>query len=252
MILPCLKQCQHSKRAVINKSRHMNQMSENVMPPPAPEQAKTPAHQSVYQRLRMRILFGDFVPGQAVTIQGLTTDLDVGMTPVREALRRLISDGALKMQGNRRVSVPHLTASCINQLDYMRQMLEPQLARLAARQMTQPVLTQLKQYDDALNVAIARGDIPGYLTQNYRFHAAINASADAPILAETVDRLWLRFGPSLRVVCGHHGTLNLPDKHIEMLRAFENRDPEAAARAMSEDVQQGMVQIKNALDQDRL
>lgn len=213
---------------------------------------KTPAHQSVYEQLRMRILFGDFVPGQAVTIQGLTTELRVGMTPVREAIRRLISDGALNMQGNRRVSVPSLTASCIEQLDFMRQMLEPQLAKLATGRMTKQVLATLRHHDQALNVAISRGDIPGYLTQNYHFHATINACAEAPILAETVDRLWLRFGPSLRVVCGHHGTMNLPDKHVEMLRAFENHDPTAAAKAMADDVQQGMVQIRNALAENRL
>lgn len=213
---------------------------------------KTPAHQSVYQQVRARILFGDFVPGQAVTIQGLTGALNVGMTPVREAIRRLISDGALTMQGNRRVIVPRLTASCIDQLDFMRQRIEPELARLATTLMNDSVMQTLRDHDLALDAAISRGDIPGYLTQNYHFHAALNASAQAPILAETVDRLWLKFGPSLRVVCGHHGTLSLPDKHAEMLAAFDKRDPEAAARAMSEDVQQGMLQIRTALLDNRL
>ena len=62
--------------------------------------AKLPAHEQVYQRLRAQILFGELAPGQAVTIQGLVEALDSGMTPVREAIRRLISDGALVFQGN--------------------------------------------------------------------------------------------------------------------------------------------------------
>ena len=67
-----------------------------------PETGKMPAHQAVYEKLRVMILFGDLAPGQPVTIQGLTDQLNVGMTPVREALRRLIAEGALTHQGNRR------------------------------------------------------------------------------------------------------------------------------------------------------
>ena len=72
---------------------------------PLESPAKVPAHQHVYERVRKLILFGDLAPGQAVTIQGLAETLDAGMTPVREALRRLIAEGALVHQGNRRVSV---------------------------------------------------------------------------------------------------------------------------------------------------
>ncbi|WP_299672750.1 GntR family transcriptional regulator [uncultured Roseobacter sp.] len=210
--------------------------------------ADRPAHQHVYEQLRMRILFGDLAPGQAVTIQGLVDSLGAGMTPVREAIRRLISDGALSMLGNRRVIVPELTEDCIEQLDFMRQSLEPQLARRAASRIDANGLSALKGCDDALNVAIERGDIAGYLTHNYRFHATLYQIAQAPILSATVDRLWLRFAPSLRVVCGRYGTLNLPDKHADLMMAFAAGDADAAARAMAEDAHQGMLQIRASLE----
>jgi len=209
--------------------------------------AKVPAHQLVYEKLRAMILFGDLAPGQPVTIQGLTDQLDAGMTPVREALRRLIAEGALTHQGNRRVSVPILTPDCADELGFMRKTLEPELARRAALRMDKAVLKALQACDDDLNRAIAQGDVGGYLTHNYRFHALINETADAPIMAATVDRLWLRFGPSLRVVCGRFGTSNLPDKHKDLLDAFATRDAKAAAVAMQEDVLQGTQQIETAL-----
>ncbi len=71
-----------------------------------------------------------------------------------------------------------------------------------------------------------------YLEQNYRFHKHIYSIAQAPILTDMADGLWLRFGPSLRVVCGRFGTQNLPDKHKELLAAMHARDAEAAAEAM--------------------
>ncbi|MFY0646423.1 GntR family transcriptional regulator [Sulfitobacter geojensis] len=212
-----------------------------------PETGKMPAHQAVYEKLRVMILFGDLAPGQPVTIQGLTDQLNVGMTPVREALRRLIAEGALTHQGNRRVSVPILTSDCADELGFMRKTLEPELARRATLRLTPVALDAITACDDALNRAIAQGDIGGYLTHNYRFHAMIYDAADAPIMAATVDRLWLRFGPSLRVVCGRFGTDSLPDKHQDLLAALRARDVDAAALAMAEDVAQGVEQICSAL-----
>ena len=113
--------------------------------------------------------------------------------------------------------------------------------------MTPTDLAKLIQIDTALNDAISRGNIGDYLTQNYRFHNEVYRCADAPIMAESVDRLWLLFGPSLRVVCGRFGTLNLPDKHADLLAAFGANDAAAAATAMVEDVAQGMRQIQTSL-----
>ena len=213
----------------------------------ADDAAKTPAHQHVYERLRAMILFGELEPGQAVTIQGLTDALGAGMTPVREAIRRLIAEDALTHQGNRRVSVPTLTPDCVEELGFMRFTLEPELTRRAAARMTAKHLTYLHSVDADLNIAIAKGDVRGYLTHNYRFHTAVYDAAEAPIMAATVNRLWLRFGPSLRVVCGRFGTSNLPDKHADLLAAFAASDIEAAASAMAEDVDQGTRQVRAAL-----
>lgn len=214
-----------------------------------PLPVKTPAHQRVYQQLRRKILFGDLAPGQPVTIQGLTEELDAGMTPVREALRRLIAQGALTHQGNRRVSVPELDAAGVEELGFMRKTLEPELTRRAVLRANRDFLAALTTCDEDLNHAISTGDVGGYLMHNYRFHTMIYEEANAPIMAETVDRLWLRFGPSLRVVCGRFGTSNLPDKHKALLDALQSRDADAAAQAMAEDVAQGMHQIASALDE---
>jgi DNA-binding GntR family transcriptional regulator len=209
--------------------------------------AKRPVHQSVYEMLRDRVLFGDLAPGQSVTIQGLTEELGAGITPVREAIRRLISVGALKMLGNRRVIVPTMTRDDIEQIDFMRKSVEPELARRAVPKMQPGLLASLRATDNKLNTAIDQGNIGDYLRFNHMFHNSLYEAADAPILTATVDRLWLRFGPSLRVVCGRYGTMNLPDKHRDLLAALEIKDINAAGLAMQEDVHQGMMQIREAL-----
>lgn len=207
-----------------------------------------PVHEQVYQDLRARILYGEIAPGQAVTIKGLTETVGAGITPVREAIRRLISDGALVFQDNRRVSLPALTLEDLDQLVYLRKSVECELARRATPRLSEAVLERLREIDTALDDAIALGDVADYLALNHRFHELLYAQADAPIMAELASRLWLRFGPSLRVVCGRFGTENLPDRHKDVLSALERRDARAVVFAMAQDIEQGMEQMAAVLD----
>ena len=210
-----------------------------------------PAHELIYRQLRELILFGEMRPGEAVTIQGVCDSLGAGMTPVREAIRRLTAEGALEFMGNRRVVVPELTVDSVNELIFARQAIEPQLVVRATERMTDDGLAELSAIDAELDAAIAAGDLQSYLKQNYRFHARLYAMAEAPILSAVADGLWLRFGPSLRVVCGRVGTQNLPDQHHEALAAMRVGDAGAAAKAMREDVIQGMEQVRRVLSTQR-
>ena len=128
-----------------------------------------------------------------------------------------------------------------------RQWLDPHLAYRATTRAGAVDLARLTAVDDALDTAIRQGDLRAYLEFNYRFHSDIYDLAESPILADLANGLWLRFGPSLRVVCGRVGTQNLPDRHKEMLSAMQAGDAGAAARAIRDDVTQGMEQMRRAL-----
>lgn len=205
--------------------------------------ARPPAHEHVYQKLRAQILFGEIAPGQAVTIQGLTSALGAGMTPVREAIRRLISEGALMFQGNRRVRVPILATGDIEQITFVRKAMELELTRRAVARIGADEVDRLKAIDDALDEAIQAGDVGTYLKRNYQFHSRLYARAEAPIMAAITDRLWLQFGPSLRVVCGRHGTHSLQDHHKDLLAALRAQDADLAGRSVILDIEDGMKQI---------
>lgn len=209
--------------------------------------AGPPAHERVYRDLREMILFGAMMPGEAVTIQGLVERTGAGMTPVREALRRLTAEGALQALGNRRIAVPMLDRGAVEELLEARLALEPRVAARAARRAGASDVAALSEIDRRLDAAIARGDIEAYLRENHAFHARMNAVAGAPILAAMIETLWLRFGPSLRTVCGQFGTRQLRDMHKDLIAALDRRDPEAAAQALEGDVRQGMDLIAAAL-----
>ena len=209
--------------------------------------AKLPDHERAYRALREMVLYGEFAPGQPVTIQGLVDTLGQGMTPVREAIRRLTSQGALELKGNRRVDVPEMTLAQYGELAFARLAVEPELARRAVENLTDTDVSALVAEDAAVDRAIERGDVRGYLEHNHRFHARLYAVSGAQVLLGISEMLWLRSGPSLRVMLGRHGTANLPDKHQEALTAMRARDPEAVAQAIREDIEQGIAQVTHSL-----
>jgi len=211
------------------------------------EPTNPPVHQVVYQEIRDMLLYGELAPGQPVTIQGLVSMLDSGITPVREAIRRLTAEGALAATDNRRISVPELNLKLLEELSFARLSIEPYLAKLAAKHITSAQIDSLEQTDFLLDEAIESGNVQSYLHLNYSFHRTLYCYSDTEILLSMADALWLRVGPSLRVVCGRYGTSNLPDMHEEALAAMRKNDPEAVAEAIHQDILQGHNQIARAL-----
>ena len=209
---------------------------------------KIPTHEVTYGQLRDMVLTGRLAPGQAVTIQGLIRDLEAGMTPVREAIRRLTAEGALSLHDNRRVTVPNLTPALLDQIAFARLTVEPHIAELAAPRLSPERIDRLARIDAEIDRAIEAGDISGYLTGNHRFHFALYEASGAQVLVDIAQSLWLRFGPSLRVVCARYASGRMPDRHIEALAAMRAGDGAALARAIHSDIGQGLEQVRLALE----
>ena len=211
----------------------MNKMARNA-----------PEHMRVYDKIRDMVLFGDLVPSQPVTILGLIDSVGAGMTPVREALRRLTAEGALQALGNRRIEVPNLTLSQLEEIYFARLAIEPKIAEISCQNQSASLIDQLKEIDAGLNKAIEEGDVQGYLRGNYAFHFALYHAADTPILTDMAQSLWLRIGPSLRSVCAKQVTSILPDQHVETIKGLEQGDAKLVFKAISEDIRQGMDHVR--------
>lgn len=208
---------------------------------------KKPEHETIYQHVKEMILFGEMVPGQPVTIHGLAETIGTGVTPAREAIRRLTAEGALMTLENRRITVPAMTDHRLQQIEIVRLTVEPELAKLAALTCDNKDIEKLEHYDSLTDTAIQNGDIRSYLEANYRFHFTLYDIADAQILRRIADTLWLRIGPSLRVVCGRYGTTKLTDHHREATTALRNGDAARVKAAIEEDIRQGIAFVRQTV-----
>ncbi|MEI2687673.1 MAG: FCD domain-containing protein [Cypionkella sp.] len=105
------------------------------------------------------------------------------------------------------------------------------MAELAMPALTPALIEQLEAIDVAVDAAIRDDDLHAYLQNNHAFHFALYEAAGPGVLLDMARSLWLRFGPSLRVVSGRSGALTLPDGHKEALAAMRAGNASALAEA---------------------
>ncbi|MDZ7787898.1 MAG: GntR family transcriptional regulator [Halofilum sp. (in: g-proteobacteria)] len=194
----------------------------------------------VYRQLKERILTGQFVPGRSVTLRGIAAMLEVSPTPVREALRRLVSEGALEVHGNRRVSVPTMTRRKFDDLCAVRVSLETLAAERAMPHIDADHLARLRRLDAEVDEAIEKGDVNRYLQRHREFHFSIYQVGSAEVLMPLIESVWMQFSPFLRLVISHIGVDYIVDRHADALNALERQDHAALRFAIEADVREGL------------
>lgn len=194
----------------------------------------------VYRALRQAILSGRFVPGRSVTLRGLAGMLGVSLTPVREALRQLVAEKALEALDNRRVRVPHMDQARLEEVCTARIALETQAALRALPHMDTARIEQLWQLNEAIDEAIARGDMVGYLQRHYDFHFTLYATGPSPVLIPLIESVWLQFSPFLSHAVNHVETDYLKDRHAQALNALQTGDADLLRFAIEADIREGL------------
>lgn len=184
----------------------------------------------VLGRIREGIRSGRYKPGERVRETEVADWLGVSRTPVREALRRLESEGLVSFESWRGVVVADLDRQQIGELYAMREILEGAAARLAARHIDDAGL-------DLLDLLLARadeaaGDPEALAGINRRFHETIYGAAHNRYLNQTLEQL----RNSLALLRGT--TFAVPGRpetaaaeHRAILSGIRARDPDTAETA---------------------
>jgi len=129
------------------------------------------AHDRVYRTIRARIMHGEIEPGQAMTLRGIGKEFEVSMTPAREAVRRLVAEGALTLSSSGRVATPDLSNDRIEELAALRALLETELASRALPRAHLALIERLHAINGTIAEAVSKGDAVAYITRNLEFTA---------------------------------------------------------------------------------
>ena len=149
-----------------------------------PYQSKTDA---AYTELRGRILDGRLEPSSPLNQEQLAAELGISTTPLREALRRLESEGFVLMPAHRDVVVTPLEPTELRVIYDVRRELDSFAAGLAATNHTDEDAAGMRASCTALR---SRTGDP--ILRNRAFHRAIYLASHNHVLIEILDTLWDR------------------------------------------------------------
>lgn len=205
-------------------------------------------HDEVLVRLRDLIIEGRLAPGARINEGQVGQQLGVSRTPLREAIKSLVSEGLvepLPAKGAivRRISEQEL----IDTLDTL-QLIEQHAGRLACARDDKAAIawietlhaTMLRHYADRKRLQ--------YFKTNQAIHTAIVRASGNSVLAAVHDGLQARI-KRLRYV--GNGS---PEKwtgavaeHEEMIAALRARDGERLARVLGEHLQRTLDRVRDSL-----
>lgn len=175
-----------------------------------------------YLQLRDRIVTLELPPGSMLREDELMRELDLGRTPLREAVKRLALENLVAVQPRRGTFVTHVDVADIVHITEVRAELEARAAELAAQRMddesragAEALRAELESLDSDDPRALMRFD--------ERIHRFVYAASRNPYLAEGLERY---FALSLRVwyvvldrVPGFGGTVHDQDRLLGALLA---------------------------------
>lgn len=182
---------------------------------------REPLWDLAHVQLREALLAGKFEPGQVLTLRFLAETFGTSVTPVRDAVTRLVAQGVLQPGPRNAAVVPHLRADELKDFALVRCELEGRAAREAARHPDAKTLRRLEERLTTMRALIAKRDMDSYLDAHRAFHFGIYAMAQVPILMQMIENLWLRCGPALSfVVPDYVLSLKGTDRHVAALNAI--------------------------------
>lgn len=198
------------------------------------------ANERVYRTLRHRIMHGEVPPGKTLTLRGVAATFNLSMTPVREAVRRLVAEGALTLSSSGRLATPELGNDRIEELASIRALLEPELANRALPRAYPALLDRLRVINNAADQMVAKQDPAGYIRSNLEFHRTLYLRAQAPAMLAMVETVWLQLGPTMHALYSHMRQTERLGHHRAILAALRSGDEHALHLAVRNDVTQGL------------
>ena len=183
----------------------------------------------VYRRLRDAIQQGEFKSGHRVMEIEIADWLKVSRTPVRDAIRRLESEGMLEHEPRIGLVVVRLDRQAVMELYVMRETLEGTAARLCARHAADIEIQDL--VDLVERERQIQGNLEALPGHNKRFHQAIHRGAHNRYLEKSlaaINDLGLLGSPLMSLP---HRAQAAVAEHAQIVEAVQRRDPDAAEEA---------------------
>ncbi len=202
-----------------------------------------------YQELRRRIITKQLKPGQRLPEVNLAVQMGVSRTPVREALRRLASEGLVVIIPN---SGARLAAPTIREVEdtfLVREELECLSVRLAAQRIGDRHIRRLEEAMVEEVQAIEDRDLERYLEANEIFHKTVAEASGNKVLVEYVENAIGRTHAYVVFYDPFQRDSSTPsaELHKEVLAALRSKDEERCIKVMKHHLKDAIAGLSEAM-----
>jgi DNA-binding GntR family transcriptional regulator len=200
-----------------------------------------------YELIREKITTLELAPGAPINEPRLSEELDMGLVPVREALKLLAHENLVVITPRHGLYVADVNVPDLEQLSEMRLALEGLSARLAAHRASEDDLVVLEALRQE-QAATPAEDSRRLFEVDHRFHQAVAQAAHNKYLADALERL---FGLSQRLwylAIPQLGFLpSAVEKHLDLVDAIADNDADSAQKIMRSHVQEFYDRVREIL-----
>jgi DNA-binding GntR family transcriptional regulator len=200
-----------------------------------------------YKQIKEKIVTIEMKPGAVIREVELMKDLELGRTPIREALKRLQSENLVIATPRRGMFVSDVAITDLTQIYEIRVELEALCARLAAERINPKQLVEMKTLANQLRMA-DKTDFDQLMDLDCRFHESLYQAANNKFLSDELDHL---HNLSLRIwymALAYTRPEDIDvDAHIEILSAIEARDSLHAESRMRKHIEKFHTTIRQYL-----
>lgn len=206
----------------------------------------------VYRAIKHRILSNEFAVGSRLRDEELALQLSVSRTPVREAILRLSREGLVEIVPRSGTRVRTFTEQDIEDIFDLRIALEALAARKAADRIETQDLERLREMYERAEVALKKGDAKPALDFDTEMHRTILQASGNARLQEMMATIndYVTLFRNIGAGTPFHRGFNY--RHREIVRALERRNPDLAARALSEHIEVAKTQLFRDFRQRKL
>lgn len=192
--------------------------------------------ENVYDALSSAFTRGQFAPGDVVNLRTLADQLGTSMTPVREAVRRLVAEGALIDTPSRTLMVPEFDVKRMEDMKQARIALESLVVDQTFDNVGAADITVL---EDILATSSGTVESGVDLQQNYDFHFTLYRFSKSDVLLPLIQALWLQYGAYLnRIIQQEASGLVEENKYHDMIiDGLKRADRKAVQAALVADIE---------------
>ena len=203
--------------------------------------------EKAYTFLRNEIINNKFAPGEAIEGATIISQLGISRTPIREALKQLEAENLVEIYPKRGTFITTVSLEKIHKLFQLRELIEPEVARLVAPYISKDKLSQIERELLSIKEKIAKGEediIKKAVMLGQSLHDFIISTFGNEILIRIIYNLKTDIQRGCSFASQKTGNVSkFLEHHLEIISALKERNADKAKSSVTKHIQEARKSI---------